>query len=201
MQPAPIPEPLTLLDEIQRKRWQSLLAVDDLVEKLVLKLSELNAIESTFIMFTSDNGFHVGQYSLPWDKRQPYDTDIRVPFIIRGPGIPRKGIYDNPITSVDIAPSLLTIGNVPTPIDMDGRSFIMPLKVTLKEHARNLVFIQYFGEYGTNSVSEQCPWTYDKNLTVSIYIIHSKSLINFHIKTTYNDIFFNQQLIFSGMYH
>ncbi|PIO30349.1 hypothetical protein AB205_0097530 [Aquarana catesbeiana] len=69
------------------KRWQTLLSVDDLVEKLVKELQNRGELNNTFIFFTSDNGYHTGQFSLPIDKRQLYEFDIKVPLLVRGPGI------------------------------------------------------------------------------------------------------------------
>ena len=49
------------------------------------------ALENTYVMLTSDHGFHMGQFCLGPCKRQPYDTDIRIPFLVRGPGVPTGG--------------------------------------------------------------------------------------------------------------
>lgn len=92
-------------------RWQTLLSVDDLVEKIVKKLEVRGELDNTYIFFTSDNGYHTGmcvkdtflkkpdrhgenllvslsgQFSLPLDKRQLYEFDIKVPLMVRGPNI------------------------------------------------------------------------------------------------------------------
>uniref|UniRef100_A0A3B3T2M7 Glucosamine (N-acetyl)-6-sulfatase (Sanfilippo disease IIID), b n=1 Tax=Paramormyrops kingsleyae TaxID=1676925 RepID=A0A3B3T2M7_9TELE len=78
---------ITYLDNAYRKRWQTLLSVDDLVEKLVKKLENVKELNNTYMFFTSDHGYHTGQFSLPIDKRQLYEFDIRVPLMVRGPGI------------------------------------------------------------------------------------------------------------------
>ena len=49
------------------------------------------ALDNTYVMLTSDHGFHMGQFCLGPCKRQPYDTDLRVPFLVRGPGVPAGG--------------------------------------------------------------------------------------------------------------
>lgn len=101
-------ETIDLLDVIYRKRWQSLLAVDEMIANIVHTLKDKHLYNDTYIIFTSDNGYHIGQFAQAFDKRQPYETDVRVPFIISGPNIPPKTIYDNPVALIDIFPSILT---------------------------------------------------------------------------------------------
>lgn len=64
MQPNYLPSNVSNLDSIQRKRMQTLLAVDELVEKLVGKLKLLELLKNTYIMLISDNGFHIGIFNL-----------------------------------------------------------------------------------------------------------------------------------------
>ncbi|CAG0926099.1 unnamed protein product, partial [Notodromas monacha] len=86
----PHPLPAGVVDEVDeffRDRWRSLLSVDDLVSDVYNSLAEKGMIDNTFIVFTSDHGYHLGQFSQPIDKRQPYEFDIRVPLYVRGPGV------------------------------------------------------------------------------------------------------------------
>ncbi|MEQ2191270.1 hypothetical protein XENOCAPTIV_025214 [Xenoophorus captivus] len=87
-------------------RWQTLLSVDDLVEKIVKKLEVRGELENTYIFFTSDNGYHTGQFSLPLDKRQLYEFDIRVPLMECFPDCVCEDSYNNTFACVrTIAPS------------------------------------------------------------------------------------------------
>ena len=52
-----------------------------------LRLDELGELENTYVVFTSDHGYHMGTFALTIDKRMPYETDIRIPMMVRGPGI------------------------------------------------------------------------------------------------------------------
>uniref|UniRef100_A0A3B5A153 N-acetylglucosamine-6-sulfatase n=1 Tax=Stegastes partitus TaxID=144197 RepID=A0A3B5A153_9TELE len=89
---------LTFLDDAFRKRWQTLLSVDDMVETLVKKLDSMKELDNTYIFYTSDNGYHTGQFSLPIDKRQLYEFDIRIPLMVRGPGIkPNQTLQVSPV--------------------------------------------------------------------------------------------------------
>ena len=100
------------VDEVFRNRWRTLLSVDDLVEGLVTRLEQDNMMDTTYIMYTSDHGYHLGEFGMPIDKRQPYEFDIRVPFIIRGPGISANISSETPILMVDVAPTLLDIAGI-----------------------------------------------------------------------------------------
>lgn len=71
----------------------------------------------------------LGQLNLNWDKRNVYEMDVRVHFLIRGPGIAPNSTFDFPATNVDLAPTLLGMAGLDPPAGMDGKSFL-PLLVT-----------------------------------------------------------------------
>ena len=71
-------ETIKKVDEMFRDRWRTLLSVDVMVDKVVAALKHYNMLDNTYIILTSDNGFHMGQFALPLDKRLPYEFDIRV---------------------------------------------------------------------------------------------------------------------------
>ncbi len=84
--------PLTTLeaqkvDELYVSRLKTLLSVDDLVHDLVHELDRLKVLDNTYVIFTSDHGYRLGQFRIPQCKLHPYENDIRVPMMIRGPGI------------------------------------------------------------------------------------------------------------------
>lgn len=116
------------LEEEYRKRLQSLQAVDEAVETLVNTLKEANQLNNTYIFFASDNGYHLGQHRLTAGKQQPYEEDIRVPLIVRGPGVPLGKTVDHLSGNVDLAPTWAELANVKTPDFVDGRSLVPLLK-------------------------------------------------------------------------
>lgn len=59
--PNNLPSNVTILDEIYRKRFQTLLAVDEMIRNILAKLKEVNCLDNTYVVFTSDNGFHIGK--------------------------------------------------------------------------------------------------------------------------------------------
>ena len=75
------------IDNRHEKRVESLQAVDDLVAGVVGTLRDAGALGNTYVFFTSDNGFHHGEHRIPQQKWRPYEEDVRVPLLVRGPGV------------------------------------------------------------------------------------------------------------------
>jgi arylsulfatase A-like enzyme len=110
------------IDLLYRKRLQSLQAIDEMVGVLVGALKETGQLENTYIVFTSDNGFHLGHHRLLAGKQTPYDEDARVPLILRGPGVPSGRVVDYLAGNIDLAPTFAEWGGTTTPDFVDGRS-------------------------------------------------------------------------------
>ena len=67
-------------------------------------------------------GYRFGQYRMPQGKWNSYDNDLRIPFVISGPGIMAGTTFKHIATQVDTMPTILGLAGVPTPPTMDGRS-------------------------------------------------------------------------------
>uniref|UniRef100_A0A8C3AGP6 N-acetylglucosamine-6-sulfatase n=1 Tax=Cyclopterus lumpus TaxID=8103 RepID=A0A8C3AGP6_CYCLU len=155
----PMPESsLNFLDSAYRKRWQTLLSVDDMVEALVQKLDSIKELNNTYVFYTSDNGYHTGQFSLPIDKRQLYEFDIRVPLMVRGPGIKPKQTLQAPVLNIDLAPTILDIsGTNLSSVNVDGQSFLPLMAPSLRNGtARPFFLVEYTGE-GHQTSDPSCP--------------------------------------------
>lgn len=108
-----------------------------------------------------------GHYALPWDKRQPYETDIRVPLFVRGPEIVPKSLVDTTVVNIDIAPTIADIAGLPVTRHMDGGSFLPYAKHTTSLPHHEFFFVEYVGEGDSNTVSSTCNLNNDNTLAVS----------------------------------
>ena len=110
-------------DQLYVSRLKTLISVDDFVHDLVQLLEDHAILSDTYLVFTSDNGYHLGQFRMPMGKWQAYEDDIRIPMMIRGPGIEPNVSSAMMATHVDLMPTLLGLaGQVEIPATMDGRN-------------------------------------------------------------------------------
>jgi len=114
------------IDVHHRARLASLQRVDRAVRALVSTLREAGELESTYVFFTSDNGYHLGERRLKEGKMTPMLTDVRVPLLVRGPGIEEGAVREELVQNTDFAPTAADIAGAPVPDFVDGRS-ILPL--------------------------------------------------------------------------
>ena len=116
------------LDEFYRNRLRSLQAVDEMLENILDTIGELNLTENTYLFYMGDNGQHFGDFRITPGKRQAYDTDILVPFLVRGPGVKGGVNVTEVVQSVDLLPTWLELagGKISDPSQLDGQS-IVPL--------------------------------------------------------------------------
>ncbi|KAI0422218.1 alkaline-phosphatase-like protein [Xylaria grammica] len=134
-------------DHFYRQRLRSLQAVDELVDGLITRLEEYGILDDTYIVYSSDNGFHIGQHRLQPGKTCGYEEDINVPLIVRGPGV-ASNYTTNIVTShTDLAPTFLELLGIPLREDFDGK----PIPVTkgeievAEQTRREHVNVEYWG--------------------------------------------------------
>ena len=114
-------------DELFRNRTRTVLSVDDIRKSLVNKLRKYDQLENTYVIWTSDHGYQLGQFRFPCEKEQPYDNHIRVPFFVHRPNVPPGSSFHFLASIVDVAPTIVQLTNRCFPSTMDERSFFEQL--------------------------------------------------------------------------
>ena len=109
-------------DQWHVKRMQSALTLEDLCTNVIEALERTNQLDDTYLIFTSDNGFHLGFHRIKETKGTPYVESHEVPFVVRGPDVPAGDSFNKLAANIDIAPTALDLAGVTVPSWMDGRS-------------------------------------------------------------------------------
>ncbi|KAF5622580.1 Arylsulphatase [Fusarium tjaetaba] len=134
-------------DHFYRQRLRALQSTDEMVEGLVQRLEANGQLDNTYIVYTTDNGYHIGQHRLQPGKTCGYEEDINIPLIIRGPGVPKNQTTNITTTHTDMAPTIFEMIGLPPRHDFDGVSIPLTAegmekaKYTRHEH----VNIEYWG--------------------------------------------------------
>ncbi|MGB3633015.1 MAG: sulfatase, partial [Rubrobacteraceae bacterium] len=115
---------ISRMDNLYRDRLRSLLGVDDAIGSVVDELKQTGELENTYIFFTSDNGFHMGEHRMGIGKWTAYEEDIRVPLIVRGPDVPEGRSLEQMVLNNDLAPTFVDLAGGEPPDFVDGRSLV-----------------------------------------------------------------------------
>jgi arylsulfatase A-like enzyme len=132
--------------QLAKNYYRTLLGVDENVGRVLEFLDKNNLANDTVVIFSSDNGFFLGEHGL-FDKRLMYEPSIRVPLLVRFPARVKSGQVNSKqmILNIDVAPTVLEIAGVPVPAWMQGRSFL-PLLEAQETNWRD-AFLYEFYEY------------------------------------------------------
>lgn len=152
-----LPEELKgFMDATWYYRMSSLYALNDLIEGVVKTLKAKGEWDNTLLIFTSDNGFHLGSKGL-YHKGTPYEEAIRVPLVITGGDslyLHKPGKEEEWIINLDLMPTLLELAGVPVPDDVDGKS-ILPVisqKGISATTPRESFIMEYISPGGTDFI-------------------------------------------------
>ena len=133
------------IDAIYRARLQSLQATDELVERIIKRLEHNGQLDNTYIVYTTDNGYHLGTHRMFSGKQTPFEEDTNIPFIIRGPGI-AKGKKSNAVaTHTHFPATVLKLAGLPVPDELDAHSIpVLENKATYGKDAPTEAFAVEF---------------------------------------------------------
>jgi N-acetylglucosamine-6-sulfatase len=116
------PRQKNLITTTYRKRVEDDLAVDDLIGNLEARLRADGVAKNTYFIFSSDNGYHMGEYRLMPGKQTAFDTDTHVPLILTGPGVPAGRVISQLASNIDLNPTFETLAGLTVPPAVDGHS-------------------------------------------------------------------------------
>jgi arylsulfatase A-like enzyme len=147
----PVPEGLSPAEE---KHWKyqryikdylrCVASVDDNVGRVLDYLDEEGLTEDTIVVYTSDQGFFLGDHGW-YDKRFMYEESLRMPFIIRYPkSIRPESVNDDIITNVDFAPTFLHYAGIDLPSEFQGTSFDTLLEGSTPEDWQQSMYYRYW---------------------------------------------------------
>jgi N-acetylglucosamine-6-sulfatase len=134
--------------ELYRDYARVVTSLDREIGRLMERIDELGIANNTIVVFASDNGFFWGEHRRGGTGRWPYEESIRIPFIVRAPGVIKDPgrRADQMILNIDLAPSLLEMVGLPSPDGMEGESFVPVLK-SRSFPGRRAWLYEYFADF------------------------------------------------------
>ncbi len=141
-------DPVPDFDDLFHSYCESVYSLDENIGRLMDYLRDNGLAENTLVVYMGDNGFHLGEHGF-YDKRDAFETSIRVPMVAWAPGlIPPGSEVSEMVQNIDIAPSLLDVAGVkpPNATEFDGRSFA-PLLTGTPIPWRDHILYEYHWEW------------------------------------------------------
>jgi len=132
------------IDRDYRKRAQSVLAVDKMIGALQEAVAASGQARNTYFVFSSDNGYHMGEHRLMPGKMTAFDEDIRVPLIVTGPGVPAGVVLDQIVENIDLCPTFAELAGAMAP-SVDGHSLVALLHGQPITEWRRAALVEHHG--------------------------------------------------------
>ena len=105
----------------EQKRLESLLAVDDLVERVINAVAARGELEKTLFVFTSDHAYMMGEHRIDgFHKKVPYEESIRVPLFVRGPWVQQGATLTHFVSNQDMAGTIAAFAGATPGLEVDG---------------------------------------------------------------------------------
>jgi N-acetylglucosamine-6-sulfatase len=145
-QRAPLtPEQQASISDLYRKRVEADFSVDDMIGQIEHELRAKGVAKNTYIVFSSDNGFHMGEYRLEPGKQTAFDTDIRVPLIVSGPHVPAGRTVSQLASNIDLAPTFEALAGLKIRKTIDGHSLAALWHGEHPKDWRQAILIEHHG--------------------------------------------------------
>jgi arylsulfatase A-like enzyme len=124
------------------------------VDGLFHRLEQLDLLDNTYVVYSSDNGFHIGQHRLQPGKSCGYEEDINIPLIVRGPGVVAYHSTDTVTSHTDLAPTFFSLLGIPLRDDIDGRGFPVTESGLLAaiDRKHEHINVEYWGSAGGEGI-------------------------------------------------
>lgn len=165
------------IDANYRRRILSVKSIDRYVGMIRKQVKRSGQLDNTYFIFTSDNGYHMGEHRMRAGKNAPYDTDIALPLGISGPGIEPGTKVDEVTANIDIAPTLADIAGAKMTPGVDGES-LLPLAEGEHPDWRNYMLVQKgtVTRYGRAGSSREygepgLPGQYEREKAIDGYVV------------------------------
>jgi N-acetylglucosamine-6-sulfatase len=140
------PKQIGSVDRAYRQRARSVEAVDKLLADVEATLAAEHLTNKTYIVFSSDNGYHLGQHRLTGGKQTAFDTDIRVPLIVAGPNVPKGRVVSQVAQNIDLYPTFLQLAGLAPTGPVDGHSLVSLLHPSKRAPAwRTVALVEHHG--------------------------------------------------------
>jgi N-acetylglucosamine-6-sulfatase len=149
------PGAIKLLNKKYRKRLRAVQAVDRLIGEVRNTLQAKHIADQTYVIFTSDNGFHLGEHSLRGGKKTAFDHDIHVPLVVVGPGVPRGRTVDAVVQNVDLCPTFRDLAGVGETEQLNGRSLAPFLHGQEPSNWRDAALVEHHHDHGHSDPDRQ----------------------------------------------
>ncbi len=137
------PAKIARIDRAFRLRAQDVQSIDRMIGEVETAVQAHGLTRDTYIVFTSDNGLHTGEYRLMPGKLTAFDTDIHVPLVVAGPGVPAGVDVPQVAENIDLASTFASIAS--THVSSDGRSLLALLHGKDEPDWRNAALIEHHG--------------------------------------------------------
>ncbi|WP_336158381.1 sulfatase family protein [Amycolatopsis sp. VC5-11] len=179
------------IDKDFRKRAQAVQSVDKMIGTVQAALDKAGVRGNTDLVFTSDNGYHMGEYRLTPGKQTAFDTDVHVPLVVTGPGVKAGATVDQPAENIDLRPTFEALAGAPTPAPVDGESLVPLLNGTAPPAWRTVGLVEHHGpDFDKNDPDKPAknsgnPTTYEAiRSTAYTYVEYADGAKEYYDRTT-----------------